>query len=67
MKRPRRKRILSRRVPGTAAVPAVGLVGGGERFGQTCLRLVVKLASITVQLGDDRLELGAGLQDPRCR
>ena len=44
-------------------MPAVGLVSGGESFGQTCFRLVVKLASFPVQLGNDRLELGAGLQE----
>jgi hypothetical protein len=43
--------------------PAVGLVSGGESFGQACLRVVVKLASVTVQLGNDRLELGPGLQE----
>jgi hypothetical protein len=44
-------------------VPAVSLVSGSESFGQTCLGLVVKLAGVPVQLGNDCLELGAGLQE----
>lgn len=44
-------------------VPAVGLVGGCESLGQACLGLVVQLADLGAQPGNDRLELGAGLQE----
>jgi hypothetical protein len=54
---------LAPRSGAAAAVTAVGLVSGGESFGQTRLRLVVELATFAVQFGDDRLELGAGLQE----
>jgi hypothetical protein len=44
-------------------VPAVGLVGGRESFGKAGPGLVVRLADLGVQRGDDGLELGAGLQE----
>lgn len=47
----------------TAAMLAVGLVGGRDSFGQTRPRLVVKFASFTVQLGNDRFELSSSLQE----
>jgi hypothetical protein len=44
-------------------MPAVGLVGGGESFGQKRLRLAVKFASFAVKLGNNRFERSAGLQE----